>query len=79
MFTIGLKNSRHKTFSWNPPRTIRSEINLEIRLVLHINRMIYFHGKNCSDCKKAAKNFETQNPEKLYNHLPVIKFVKEKD
>ena len=43
----------------------------------HITRMIYFHGKNCSDCIKAGKNLQPLIPEAQYNHLPEFKIVNE--
>ena len=43
----------------------------------HINRMIYFHGKNCSDCIKPGKKLKPLILEKHYNHMLELKFVNE--
>ena len=39
--------------------------------------MVYFYGKNCSDCIQAGKNLEPLIPEKFYNRLPDLIFVNE--
>ena len=38
----------------------------------HINRQIYFHGKNCSECTSAGKNLKTVIPKSQISELPPL-------
>ena len=38
----------------------------------HINRQIYFHGINCSDCTSAGKNLKTVIPNSQISELPPL-------
>ena len=65
-----LKNTLMKTTHETHPGQFGMKYQAQYVWWPHINRQIYFHGINCSECTLAAKNLKTIIPNSQTSELP---------
>ena len=67
-----LRNAMMKTLHETHPGQFGMKYLAQYIWWPHINRQIYFHGKNCSECTSAGKNLKTVIPKSQISELPPL-------